>query len=67
MSEEEILQVLANACSFVRDHGACDLRCMDGRGRCSNNLLHAQLDIRDQSGLWIDREELRSMWIKEAE
>lgn len=28
------------ACAFVREHKGCDMRCKDGRGRCSNFLVH---------------------------
>lgn len=28
------------ACVFVRAHDACDLRCRDGRGKCSVAIAH---------------------------
>lgn len=28
------------ACAFVRAHDACDLRCRDGRGKCSVAIAH---------------------------
>lgn len=53
-----VRELFAEACSVMREARACDMRCMDGRGRCANALLHVE------SITGISREELLRLWFE---
>ena len=53
-----VRELFAEACSVMREAKACDMRCRDGRGRCSNSLMHAE------SITGISRDELLRLWFE---
>ena len=57
-----IRELFDGACAAMREAKACDMRCMDGRGRCANALFHVE------SITGTSREELLRLWFEsEAE